>query len=136
MSDEKYLTDAFELLIKELEVFISFFFLTIETLINKLQQGAISFDYFDINTSRNIPVLKYDTFILTQGTVGQVQKSIYRINCMDCGDRTNTYQERLALAALPLDFKSDIASFAKLWKLNGRALSLQYEVAPKLVAER
>jgi hypothetical protein len=71
---------------------------------------------------------------------GSKQKHIFRVNCLDCLDRTNVFQYHLGLEILKqqfkkIGFKIDLpleTLIREIWVNNGDKISLQYAGTPAL----
>ncbi|KAM7135300.1 synaptojanin-2 isoform 4-T4 [Molossus nigricans] len=79
----------------------------------------------------------FDVFAKGAGVSPRFQKGAFRMNCLDCLDRTNTVQSFVALEVLHLQLRSlglnskpiadrFVESFKAMWSLNGHSLSKMF----------
>jgi phosphatidylinositol-bisphosphatase len=142
-SNEQLLTDALQYLLKQHQaqlsqvcayVYFDFHgmcqgnkFYNLRALLNQVEEMMNYYTYFNVRSAQ----------VVTS------QKGVFRINCLDCLDRTNVVMSRLAWQSfiaqmaqigLAIDFDFDdaslthpfVKSFKNLWADNGDLLSYEY----------
>ncbi|CRH00816.1 inositol-polyphosphate 5-phosphatase, putative [Plasmodium relictum] len=161
---EKYLGECFEICLKKCNVehnFTWFDFhrefkkLNFETLQKSLKtvvNDLNNFSYFSFSIPNTLNNLEHEHFSWENVNVHSFQKGIFRVNCIDCLDRTNVFQSFLAKYVLFLQLKSinikleqnnkfpyyffknayDEILYRKIWINNANAISKIYSGAGAL----
>uniref|UniRef100_A0A8C9HIC2 Phosphatidylinositol-3-phosphatase SAC1 n=1 Tax=Piliocolobus tephrosceles TaxID=591936 RepID=A0A8C9HIC2_9PRIM len=164
---EKYLGQCFEKCLKGCNVEHNFTWFDFNVELNKLNIGTLhnslktvmddlnNFEYFYFSISNNVTNnLFYGDSFPSWSTIKtqNYQKGIFRVNCIDCLDRTNVFQSLLAKCVLYLQLKKininlyeqkkfpfyvfknyyDEILYRKIWINNANAISIIYSGAGAL----